>query len=136
MTKLQKFLAFIGLTEIVLADKKASVEMSEEQMESVGQKLQDFEVVQAAKTKLESEFASEKEISITAQSQLSEVKAKITEMEAELSILRKSPGANSAISTKGSDGNTPADPCKIEMPEGNSVADKLEAFTNALNAKK
>lgn len=132
MTQLQRFLVFIGLSAITLTDKKANVELTEEQMESVGQKLHDFDAVQSAKNDLEAELASEKQINVSTQSKLAETQAKIAEMEAELAILRKTPGATSAISPKGSDGNAPTDPCKIDIPEDGSIQEQLAAFNKAI----
>jgi len=120
---IKKFLAFLGLLEITLKDGMANVQLTEAQMEASGKIISDLEAAEAKISELETQ--------ITAAANLT---AENTELKAEIAILRKTPGATSAVTVKETDGNVEADPYMIELGTG-SIVEQLEKLTNALNGK-
>jgi len=120
---IKKFLAFLGLLEITLKDGMANVQLTEAQMEASGKIISDLEAAEAKISELETQ--------ITAAANLA---TENSELKAEIAILRKTPGAATAVAVKETDGNTDVDPCMIDLGTG-SIVEQLEKLTQALNRK-
>lgn len=114
---LKKFLAFLGLMSVTLEDGKATVELTEEQMEASGKIIDERDNAVATVIKLSAELEEEKQQNTSAQSALAQANEKIKAFETEISALKAEneelklePGAKKLETTQATDGNSKKDP--------------------------
>lgn len=100
----KKFLAFLGLTSVQLTDGKATIEMTEEQIEASGKIIDERDKAIQELESMKKKNQEEQEQNATAQAELAKAQERIAQLEKENGELKKEPGAESLNTTQATDG--------------------------------